>query len=663
MEEFTHMALPRGLAIVVLLVGGCPLALAAAQTQPWPAGEAADIIQRFQLWDAVGNDGLGRSDRKTSGELGWGESRFLRDYMRCYFVTRDTYWLDKVVDHFDRMVAAMSDPDGDGYLGWQSIVYSVGIVEAAAVGDAGGATIAPALQRPYVKRGGGAVTGHEYEIVFTSSTEVVVRDVTAGKVLATLAYKPKQIITAVPGAKLTIAGAPKAGAKFRVRTTAPEWMGYQVHDGMILYPVAQFIEAVYTTDALHERYLAKARTYAALIEKHFLEKWEATWVDLGDGTGVYKFTKHRTQRFPDTSLPHNQYLALARAWLVMQAIPGVAKREVYRDRATKMARYFKKHLHRNGDAYRWGYWDPLPTEQVKSHKAEDIGHGSIDIGFALEAVRRGIVLANDDLKRMASTYVDVMWNKDREKPEFSFRVDGSGKRRMIYNEWIGLARVDARIWPLAEAMYAALKRPPNMGPQFVALYDALAGVRDEDRAECRRYSQQLVKLLAEGKRGVANPSFELGTPGTDRVGGWYLGAWNPDQGGKAMCVKGGYKSEQAVALIGKGPIVNVLAMTRTPLQIEGPRVCHVAAWYRTEGGAGPYLSVIGRDAKRKQVQYDHSAKFPPSTEWRRAEWTVPVKEGVKTLKVLLRNGTPGTVYWDDVRVRLSRVEEAQQPKP
>lgn len=614
--------------------------------------EVARMVESYLLWDAMYNDGRGQSASAKSGTLGWAESPFLRNYMRCYQVSRDTYWLDKVIDHFDRMVGNMSDPDEDGFLGWQARVYSVGVARAKPDGDVGQAEIAPAVQRPWVKRGGGEITGHTYAIEFPSSSRLTVRDLTTGKRLAECPYKSPHKVKAVPGTKLTIKGAAKPGARFLVQTTAPEELEYQVHDGMVTYPVAQLIEAVYRTPALHERYLGKAQAYERLLAKHFLDRWQKTWTDLPDGRGLYKFTPHQTQRFPDTSLPHNQYLALARTWLVLQSVPGVERRDEYRDRAARMARNFKAHMKSNGQAYLWNYWDFLPTENVPRHSPEDIGHGSIDVGFAIEARDRGIVFDDEDLRRIASTYVDVMWNRDRDDPLFGQRVSVSQKGKRYWNEWIRLAVVDRRVWPLAMAMYEKSNRSASMGPTLAWLHDRLVGLTDADRAACRRRSAAARQLVAQMSEGLPNTDFEFGEVGQPRVYGWSLTCWGPDQGGRALCAADGYQSAKCIALIGAGPKVNVLAQAKRPIPVDGKAKCIVTAYYRTDGRPGPHMSLLGQDTQGKRVLYKSSPGFKASQTWTQARWSQDIPPSVATLSVLLRNNGRGTVYWDRPAVAL-----------
>ena len=598
-------------------------------------GEVADIVENYQLWDAMTNDGKGHSDAKTSGGLGWGESTFVRNYMMCYFVTHDPYWLDKVVDHFDRMVSNLSDPEGNGYLAWSTAAYSVGI--------------APALQRPHVKRGLDNVTGHDYSIEFTSPTAFVVRDLTDKTDLATHAYKPPQKVTDVPRAEFTIKGAAKAGAKFTIQTMAPEHIEYQVHDGMVTYPVAQFIEVVSTTPALHPRYLAKAQQYTGILAKHFLQKWEPTWLDLPDGSGLYKFTKHATQRFPDTSLPHNQFLALGRTWLVLQAVPGLAHREQYLDRATRMARYFKQNLRRNGRAYVWHYWDPLPHEDVRRH-IEDRSHATIDIGFAVEARDRGIVFADEDLSRFAATYVDVMWNGDKQRPLFGRAVNTNAGGASFWWEWIQLARADQRVWDLVWAIFVRGGRQASAGPAVACVYNRLVGVDEAERAECRRRSATVIAMMKSAGQGPFNTGFEIGAPGSSIVPGWTLTTWGPDQGGEAKCVAGGYRGEQSVALIGKGPKVNVIALCQRRVHVAGKATCVIKAHYKTVGPAKPAMSVLGYGADGKRLQYTTSPGFAASADWAEARWPAAIQKGVELVEILLRNAAPGTVYWDEMDV-------------
>ncbi len=620
---------------------------------PLPRPELAAMIGRYQAWDAMFHHGRGDSESSRSGGLAWGEARFLEDYVRCYRVSRDPYWLDKIVDHFDRMLANAAEPDGDGFRGWRDRKFSVAIITARPAANTAGLQLTPRRQRPYVIRGGGAVTGHDYRLEFSTSSRFVIRDMTAGTILASKHYTPSMRISDIPGAVFHLAGRARPGAAFRIRTTAPEQIEYQVHDGMIAYPIAQFIEIVRADPRLRPRYGLKAKTYAEFIRRNILRKWERTWFEYGHGLGLYRFTANPTQRFPGASLPHNQYLALARAYLVMQAAANRPAAELYRDRARKMLMNFKHSLRLHHGRYVWNYWDPLPAEAIPRSHAEDISHGSIDVGAVLEAAARGIVFTRQDLERFARTYLDVMWNRKTDPPAFSRRVDGTGRAAPFYTVWIGLATVEPRVWNLARRMYFALHRPPTMGPQLALLHQRLFGADPRLHAECRKQTRRLVAMLAHSDTTTLfNGSFEQGWPAAGIVLGWELTSWSPGKTGRAEYVDGGYDGRRAVRLIGAGPKVNLLALSLARIPAAGKKQCTVTAYYRTQGHPRPFISILGYDDAGKRVFYLSSAPFPPSTSWRKAAYTGRLSGAVRTVRILLRNGGIGVVDWDAARVNL-----------
>lgn len=447
----------------IAIAGLCTLCL---WCSPNLLSRSDELLARFRKWDAGINGGKGYSERTSSGGLAWGEADFLRNYMMCYAASGDTYWLSKVVDHFDRMVANLRDPDGDGFLAWSDIVYSVGIARVRPDGDVGGVSISPEEQRVGYRRGGKLATGHTYSIEFPRPDELVVTDATTGTTVAKHKYSSSLTLTDIPGFKFAVKGQARAGARFLVETVAPQPCEFQVHDGMVTYPIALFIETVWTTPALHDQFKVKADRYARLLHDHFLLKWERTWKDV-NGAGVYCFSDNPTQRHPGYSLPHNQYLALARTWLVMQSHP-VRDRALYRKRAEAMARYFHNHLKPNDGAYVWNYWDPLPGENVGRH-IEDFSHATIDISFAIEAYKRGIVFKRSDLLRFARTWTDVMYDGNQEKPRFGANVATRGSSKLAWWEWMQLGQFDRRAYELALLIFDKAGEPAHMVPSVLYL--------------------------------------------------------------------------------------------------------------------------------------------------------------------------------------------------
>ncbi|MEW6356034.1 MAG: hypothetical protein AB1696_06905 [Planctomycetota bacterium] len=631
-------------------------------------GRAGSMMLSFWMMDRNHNNGKGLSDRAASGNLAWGESSWLMDYIMCYQAFRDPYWLDKVVDHFDRMRTSLSDPEGDGFLAWRDGAYSVGVVRLASKSNADGLTIEPETSRAWVirDRGGEAVTGHKYSIAFPKPDALVVRDETEDKIIVTSDYKDKIVLNGIPpqsdkdkrvpngipGSRFTIAGPARAGARFEFESIRGEEIEYQVHDGMITYPIAQFIEIVFNDPALHEKYKKKADEYLAFIDKHIREKWEPTWVELPDGCGAYVFTAHETQRFPKGLLPHNQYLALARTYLVLKDVKGAPHRDIYLEKAAKMAKYFKKCLRAEGDAYLWNYWDPYPEIPEVRRYVEDTGHGTIDIGFVCEACNRNVVFAPDDLTRFGNTYADRMWNQSQDDPIIRGRVDGAKSRvdgRTIH-EYVKLSQWNAKVWDVATHIRRAY---PATGNVPSILYMA-AGMTGMDAAEINRFHMLrtgMEKALAEGT--VINGDFELGGPPEGPPYGWQCGVWSKSKGGVRL-VQPGRDSAYALLLEGipgEGGNVNVVAYPQIRTKATKPTKFRMSIYYRTEGTPKPYFSFLGYGAEEsKDKQYDNSPPLEPSTEWRKAEWECNSREGVGEVCFYLRNGGAGKVFYDDFRM-------------
>ncbi|MCU6707435.1 carbohydrate binding domain-containing protein [Paenibacillus sp. J5C_2022] len=87
----------------------------------WGADTSVDELQQY---DQPINFGRGVSESPDGGALAWGESYYLKSYMNMYDATGDKVWLDKMTDHFDRMLLNAWDHNGDGYKGWPDIRYA-----------------------------------------------------------------------------------------------------------------------------------------------------------------------------------------------------------------------------------------------------------------------------------------------------------------------------------------------------------------------------------------------------------------------------------------------------------------------------------------------------------------------------------------------------------
>ncbi|MEN6546811.1 MAG: hypothetical protein ABFE07_12305 [Armatimonadia bacterium] len=446
---------------VLLMVAAGPLMAQAL--------DVAKLAEEFKAWDLSKNEGQGLSASSDSGTLAWGEAAYLRAYSDLWLVTKDTYWLSKIEDHFNRMIGNASDPDGDGFLGWTTATYSAAGYWAQPLCNMGTGTVEPPFTRTTNGDQMKQITGHVYVVEFADEATFAVTDQTTRKLVAgKQAYKDGAQITAVPGCKVTIKGAPRAGDKFMVRTMQPEPTEFVVHEGMVAHPVAVFIEAVAKDEKLKERFGASAEKFLQFMNRNFLQKHERDWVDLPDGAGGYRFADLITDRFPNRVMPHNQYLALARAFLVLKDVPGADP--LMGKRAEQMAKFFRRSLMEQDAAWVWYYWDWIEAGEAGHSGFEDTSHGHIDIGFAIEAARRGVVFTDDDMKRFTRTVLDLMWNQSETDPKLGPTCAVRGdKFGLVSADWIELCQWDRKIFDLA--LQTPVGRKP-LGPAAATLLRA-----------------------------------------------------------------------------------------------------------------------------------------------------------------------------------------------
>ncbi|MBE0604260.1 MAG: hypothetical protein IH611_11650 [Deltaproteobacteria bacterium] len=216
---------------------------------------------------------------------------------------------------------------------------------------------------------------------------------------------------------------------------------YLVHSGMILFPMVRFAEMVKNdpTLSLHEE---TARRYVRLAETAVAE-FDDTWgADPASGGGFYwsiaDDPRKGKLRAPSAL---NVTLSLGRVIVVLYRITG---KDAYLEKATGLAKYFKAGLRGGPDGiYVWGYQQDLKANP----RYEDIAHGAIDVDFAYQAYRSGIVFTDEDMRRFSRTLIRakkgsryseyVNGTSNREKPtDYS---DSSGR-------WLELASCGCEIY-------------------------------------------------------------------------------------------------------------------------------------------------------------------------------------------------------------------------
>ena len=459
--------------------------------------EINEYVTRYRSGDDARNNGAGNSTYTSSSTLAWGESYILCNYIRLYRVTGDAYWLEKVIQHFDQMIYGMTQSvpqtnfrefsageidalvakmiydaencdfgqrDEDAHPvwntecpGWYTDRYSVAHVNVVHT-NSGTARLAPESEKISNIERAHQITGRMYQIQFHNSARYTVEGFDAAELV-----EPDNRITEIPGASLRVEGSPKPGDTFTVKTINPKPLQYTVHDGMALYPVAQLVEIVLNDADLRERFGGKIESYIRLIREVFVRKWERYWVELDNDAGAYKFTESPAERAPNKLLPHNQYNAMCRAYLVLQDRNVLDDPEL-RQKARKMIRYFKSNLRPTGDAWTWNYWDWGDGEDEHSG-VEDSSHASINVGAAIEAYHRGIEFDQEDMARFAHTLLDQMWNRSLENPNVGDRVDtDKGEQYFPVKSWIELCEFDRKVWDVCYALFKLKGEPANLIP-------------------------------------------------------------------------------------------------------------------------------------------------------------------------------------------------------
>ena len=179
-----------------------------------------------------------------------------------------------------------------------------------------------------------------------------------------------------------------------------------VHAGMLTQPMARIACLVRRDPDLYAEYGATADRYLEAVAET-VHAFDADWRDGPvEGEGFYYGEYKRT------GLPLNMQNAMGRTLVDLWLATG--KRE-YRDRAEKLALFFKHRCRPVDNRYVWSY-------SRASTGAEDISHAAINVDFAFVCHRAGLVFTREDMHRFANTLKYC----SRGQEGFTKTVDGRG---------------------------------------------------------------------------------------------------------------------------------------------------------------------------------------------------------------------------------------------
>lgn len=230
-----------------------------------------------------------------------------------------------------------------------------------------------------------------------------------------------------------------------------------VHCAMLIAPWAEFILTVKSDPVLAASYNPQGITYSSqadtlesTINNDLIQRWDVQW-----STQYNLYLDNNSQ---GNSLPHNMYLAMARALYIMyQVTPSKSHYLLWAD---QLVGRFRGYLTSNGSAYDWNYIDRQTSKDVSdqiSVREEDYAHASMECSTSIFNYMRGGATSSVDLNKFGNTFYNI-WNGSMNDPRVHLYVDGSGPDNDGTNPYLmilsecDLERWKSGIWTVFEKM-------------------------------------------------------------------------------------------------------------------------------------------------------------------------------------------------------------------
>lgn len=207
-----------------------------------------------------------------------------------------------------------------------------------------------------------------------------------------------------------------------------------VDTALLVQPLADFANTVLTDYRLRRSVMSRRRagealmTYADKADEYIsaaedaLAIHDGTWRDNSQGEGWYVIPPEHPSVWAGSDMPHNQNLAMAKAYLQLADATG---NSAYLDRSEMLYRRFKNDLTSEDlpgatTAFVWYYNHPeglffngwTRDDHISNripysngHKAiEDTSHSTIDIAAVVLAAKHGLIFNAGDMQRFARTF-------------------------------------------------------------------------------------------------------------------------------------------------------------------------------------------------------------------------------------------------------------------
>jgi len=432
------------------------------------------------------------------GILAWGESYIMLSYVQMYRATGDTYYLDKLVDHAEHVLAQRDDRRGfRDYSDRSRPAWSVGdkyTVAELILKDTQGKNVLKFRSTKYAYNNSTKIRvekqpekGHfslfvendfwkikeSYKnlVLDPTSADFVERRVNALKWVA----QERDVQAGNEGSELLTVELLDPAADIPVTegslNLVPLVMAYHGYSGQCTYPMLEFAWLVRNNRKLHNKYAQQADSFVKAAEEVFQDA-QSEWRDGPQpGEGYYVFGRRGCPFWSDNvGKPFNYLCGEARSLVRLAQMTG---EELWQEQTQAIARLFKRHLRiaENG-SYVWNYWwgviekgwdrNNSPSYNTPTYAGyktvEDTSHGALEIEFAILCAQAGWVFADDDMQRFIKTFLENV--VDKTKWTMNDRVDGRsgwGRHDAQAGRWADLAQWDPRVATAVRNIYEKQK--------------------------------------------------------------------------------------------------------------------------------------------------------------------------------------------------------------
>ncbi|MFW6599114.1 hypothetical protein ACQBAU_01390 [Propionibacteriaceae bacterium Y2011] len=463
---FLGGAAVAGVTSAGLLTPAGSRARAEEPAQPHPTSRAA-----FDRLDAAINNGNSVKDETNdkdssglSGKLAWREAYALEGYALMYQAHRDTYYLDKMVDHIDHVLAnrdserGVTDYAGNSHPAWRADhLYTIGFTT---VPDSSGRPmfeVRTALSwgdvtTVTITAGSGAGTFrleahntfHNRTTLYENlSVDPASPDYALKRMFEGFRYeKPNRVLLTIRDLRDQPSGQDEISQGQFPMVSAP--YVYGAHTGSIVHPMALFARLVREDEALMsdptyrnraELYLEAAADAVAVHDPEWRENEE------GEGYYVAQAGAPVWNAGFDNAIGH--FTPLGRAIVQLARVTGDRQ---YVERANAMGWTVRNSLVSDGRAWIWpswwqkgapyngwdidnprsGFWPWYPPNRI----IKNTSHAQHDVNFARDLHEAGLPgrppFPDLAIRRFAATFTDNMMTFTEDGSPSVFRlVDGS----------------------------------------------------------------------------------------------------------------------------------------------------------------------------------------------------------------------------------------------